>query len=57
MKSFDIFTFMLAILGTAGLTGVGISMAEGSWLLFFTSVLLTVAVFVGGITRKRKLST
>ncbi|GEL08608.1 DUF5325 family protein [Salisediminibacterium halotolerans] len=54
MDRFDLISFIYAILGTAGMVGIGISLAQLSLTIFTVSFLLTLGAFFFGFRRKNK---
>ncbi|PRO64761.1 DUF5325 family protein [Alkalicoccus urumqiensis] len=56
MRSFDIVFFLLALLGTAGMMGLGIAFAQGSLLLFILFSGMLAASLVTGFKRKKRLA-
>lgn len=57
MGTFDIISFIYAVLGTAGMVGIGISLAQLSLVIFSVSLLLTLGAFFFGFRRKNKLQS
>ncbi|SDN23807.1 DUF5325 family protein [Alkalicoccus daliensis] len=55
MKSFDIIFFMLAVLGTVGMMGLGVALAQLSLTILFVSLLLLGGSLFIGFRRKHKL--
>lgn len=56
MKSFNWKFFILAVLGTTGLAGIGIGIAEGSTFITLSAILLAIISVSTGFTLKYKLS-
>ncbi|MCD8509239.1 MAG: YlaF family protein [Bacillus sp. (in: Bacteria)] len=56
MKSFNWKFFILALLGTAGLIGIGIGIAEGSTLIITSAIVLAIVSVTTGFTLKYKLN-
>ena len=52
MGSFDIISFLYAVLGTLGIIGIGISLGQLSLLIFSIALLMTVSALVLGFKRK-----
>ncbi|WP_147802441.1 DUF5325 family protein [Alkalicoccus halolimnae] len=55
MRSFDIIFFMLAVGGTIGMIGLGIALAQLSFLLFIIFGGLLAGCVVYGFKRKKRL--
>ncbi|MCE7794749.1 DUF5325 family protein [Salipaludibacillus sp. CUR1] len=55
MRSFDIYYFILAILGTVGMMGIGISFAQTSLLMFLSFLVLSLGSVFAGFKRKKYL--
>lgn len=55
MQSFDITFFILAVLGTAGMIGIGISFAQTSLPLFLFFLALSLGSVFIGFRRKKQL--
>ncbi|MBU9711267.1 DUF5325 family protein [Evansella tamaricis] len=54
MGSFNWSFFLLAVLGTSGLIGIGIGIAEGSPLIIIGAIVLTIVSVGTGFTLKKK---
>ncbi|MDQ0253866.1 hypothetical protein J2S74_001238 [Evansella vedderi] len=56
MEGFSWKFFMLALLGTTGLMGIGIGIAEGSSIIILSAIILTLVSVGTGFTLKKKLN-